>query len=400
LLEGHLSIQPEISASYYFDNNATTRLLPQVKAKLIEVMDSDFGNPSSAHSFSDQSRYFINESRQHLAKLLNCSTSNLIFTSGATEGNAMVLRTLLEKPKESLLISSKTEHASVHNAAEYLESKGVSVIWLSVDENGLIRNTELEDALRQNSEYTNILVSIVWANSETGIVQDIESLSSTARKYGAYFHTDASQAVGRISIDLSEFAIDFLTFTGHKLHAPSGIGAVYAKNWSILSPLLIGGEQEFGMRSGTENVLHIAALGEAVRIRNEGFDSIRVQLGEFRDLFESVLKKQLSGIEVNGEKSDRVPNTSNIFFPGIDGRALLAQLDLRSVYCSQTSACSSMLPEPSRTLREMGLSFDDAFSSLRFSFAIDNTEEEIKRGAELVIEAVEHLRKTSIWREQ
>ena len=379
---------PENSTSIYFDNNASTNLSPPVIEDIQKLIASPLGNPSSAHSYADYSRRLIRESRSIIAQFLHCPESSVLFNSGATEGNTTVLQSLLAISGAKKLITTKTEHASIWKNAEYLESQGIEVDWLDVDANGIIDIEQYKAALKSKGTK---LASVIWANGETGVLQNIPDLALLAKERGALFHTDASQAIGRIEIDLDKSEIDFLTFTGHKLHAPKGIGVLFARNQNNLSPLLLGGDQESKLRAGTENVLHIHSLAVAIDDRFKNWNLHINSLKNLRDSFESKLMEALPHVEINGSSSDRAPNTSNVRFTGIDGPALLAQLDIANLYCSQTSACTSMMPEPSRTLRVMGLSEDEAFSSLRFSFAITNTLEEIYEGIFRIGKAAEKL---------
>lgn len=381
---------PVINSDIYFDNNATTRLLPEVKRTLTETINTSFGNPSSPHSFGDYSRDVIRNCKDSIAEILNCTTTQLILTSGATESNLSIFNSIIQSKNKKTIITTPSEHSSVSENVNFLQSKGFNTHVLEININGLINLTELEDLLKQQDT---VLVSIGWASNETGVIQPIKEISELCKKYNSLFHTDASQFVGRGKIDLQQINIDYLSFTGHKLHAPQGVGVLYIKNINNFTPLFRGGEQENGLRSGTENIIGISGLGSAIELRNKNLQNSINKLREIRDYFESTITKQIKDITINGSESDRVPNTSNILFHDIDGKALMAQLNMEGVYCSQTSACTSMIPEPSKTLRAMGLSVDDAFASLRFSFAIDNTLEEVDNACSIIKEKVENIRK-------
>lgn len=386
-----------VPLSIYFDNNATTNLIAPVIEALQELLSGPLGNPSSAHSYADYSRELIAGARSSVAELLCCPDSAIYFNSGATEGNATILRSLINMPAPKKLITTRTEHASVRKNAEYLNAQGVEVDFVDVDANGELDMDQYFASLKTAGTK---LVSVIWANGETGVLQDVHRLAALAKEQGALFHTDASQAVGRIHIDLSESDIDFLTFTGHKLHAPQGVGVLYARSRRRLTPLLLGGEQEFHLRAGTENILHIHALGAAVEDRLAHWDHYISMLEGLRDSFESMLLSALPVARVNASRGSRVSNTSSIQFIDIDGQALLAQLDIAGLYCSQTSACTSMMPEPSATLRAMGLSEDEAFSSLRFSFAVTNKHTEIVEGISRIVQVAEKLSPLSLYRER
>ncbi len=380
---------PEISTDYYFDNNATTRLTTTVKNSMIKLLSTPYGNPSSPHSFAEHSRCVIESARDEVSKFLHCESNSIIFNSGASEGNSTVLQSLLSYSGKKVLITTATEHASVSQNAEYLASQGVKTVIIPVDSNGIIDTKKYENALKETGAK---LVSFGLVNGETGVLQDIERLAIIAKEQGSWFHTDASQAVGRIKIDLSTAKIDLLTFTGHKLHAPQGVGVMFARNKDFVRPLLYGGEQELNLRAGTENILHIYALETALSERKENWLELTKKLSVLRNQFETEVLNKIPDVIVNGADVERVPNTSNIMFQGVDGQALLAQLDQKGIYCSQTSACTSMIPESSKTLRAMGLSVDDAYSSLRFSFAVDNTKDEVSEAVSILSEVVSHLR--------
>ncbi len=382
---------PEMDSSIYFDNNATTRLIPEVIEELEKVIVTPYGNPSSAHSFGDFSRKIIQNARNNVSLLLGCNDDQIMFTSGASEANLTVLQNVLNRNDVAkCIITSPSEHSSIKENCAFLSFKGFHVIELSLDSNGIVNIDQLKKIVE---EHDISLVTIGWANNETGVIQPIEEIATICKESNIPFHTDASQFFGRGKIDVSKLNIDFLSFTGHKLHAPQGIGALYVKTPKMFIPLQRGGEQEHHMRAGTENVLGIAGLGKAIELRIRDFEDSQQRLQYLRDYFEKSIEKQIDGIRINGKKTLRTPNTSNIQFCGIDGRALVAQLDMADVYCSQTSACTSMIPEPSATLRAMGLSVDEAFASIRFSFAIDNTFEEIDRAVAIIKEKVETIRR-------
>lgn len=381
---------PEKNLCIYFDNNATTRLLPEIREELHTLIDTPYGNPSSPNSYSDFSRKILLKSREMISHFLKCFPDQIIFTSGASESNTMILNSVLNySNKNKCIITTPSEHASVKENCRYYESLGIKIKILGIDSNGLIDISELASFIE---EYKPSLVSIGWASNETGVIQPIEEISKICRNFDTLFHTDASQFIGRGEINLNSTQVDFLTFSGHKLHAPQGIGGLFIRNPGTFHSLIRGGEQEHGLRSGTENVIGISGLGKAIEIRMSNFEKTIVKLTELRNYFESSIKNMISDVIINGYGVDRTPNTSNIMFIGVDGQALMAQLDIAGVICSQTSACTSMIPEPSETLRAMGLSVEEAFSSLRFSFAVDNTFEEIDQACLLIKEKVEVIR--------
>ena len=387
---------PAKKTSIYFDNNATTRLLPEVREALHNIIDTPFGNPSSPHSYSDYSRSILQKSRGYISQFLKCFPDQIIFTSGASESNTTIFNALSLKPDtKHSIITTPSEHSSVTENCRFLGFRDTDIRVLQINRSGVISLTELADLIE---ECTPTLISIGWASNETGVIQPIKEITEICKIKGILFHTDASQYIGRGEIDLSAENIDFLSFTGHKLHSPQGIGCLYVKNPDSMHCLIRGGEQEHGLRAGTENIIGIAGLGKAINLRMRTLDQSLKKLKKLRNHFEKSIVSSIPNVIINGVMEERTPNTSNITFSGIDGRALLAQLDIAGVICSQTSACTSMIPEPSETLRAMGLSVDEAFSSLRFSFAVDNTMDEVDRACVLIKEKIEVIRKFYVLR--
>ena len=356
----------------YLDHNATTPVLPAVREKLIEVASATPLNPSSAHSAGELAARELETARHHVATLIGAEPERLIFTSGCTEGNNAVL---WHGAQDGAILTTAIEHSSVLAASERLEDEGFTVYWIHPNEDGRVTAEAVAATLDMALKNGPVgLLSVQWVNSETGVVQPIEEIVDICRAREVAVHTDAAQAVGKIHVDVSQVPVDFLTLTGHKFHAPSGIGAVYTRN--AIRPWFAGGDQEHGRRAGTENLLCIAALGEAARLRLEHFDVVQQHLAALRDRFESKLLEQFPWIRINGAEP-RVANTSNLRFGAIDGEALLAQLDCEHVAVSQASACASRRPTPSHVLLAMGLSEREAFSALRFSFGETNTDVEI-----------------------
>ena len=377
-----------MSETIYLDNNATTASLPEV----VDAISSVCRVPttaSSPHPLGLQCRHRLEAARAEIEDLLEAEPGTLIFTSGATEANNLALQgVLLSKLMQGgtpKLVTTCIEHSSILKAADFLEGLGVEVTLLGVDSKGQVRLEELEQALPAD------LVSIQWANSETGIVQPVEELARICRASHTPFHTDAAQAVGKLPISLTDTGIDFLSLTGHKFHAPPGIGALYVRDLNALTPQLYGGEQEFGLRPGTENLAGIVAMAEALAARYRDFDGCQRHMARLRDRLEALLLQCLP-IRIIGKDAPRTGNVTNLLFPGIDGQALVARLGRLGVYCSQTSACLASRPEPSYVLRAMGLSEEEAWCCLRFSVSVLNTEAEIERAAQLIIEAYRQLR--------
>lgn len=374
---------PEI----YLDNNATTHLADSVRATLRAAIEQDFGNPSSAHRSGEKTRRAIVEARDAVSALLGASADDLLFGSGATELNYWVLTHALRQSKRPHLITTEVEHSCVLETATSLEATGVRVTRLPVEHDGRIN---IEQLLRTIERGTS-LVSIQWVNNETGVIQPIHEIGEICMAMDVPFHCDAAQAIGKIKVDFSESGIDYLTVSAHKMHGPSGIGALCAKNRNALTPLLRGGSQEHGLRPGTENLLGIVGFGAAARERASSFNAACEFTTELRDHFEALILQAVPHVVVNGNIGYRVCNTTNLMFPGLDGAAIVALLDRAGVRCSQSSACTSSRPEPSYVLQAMGLSEEDAFASVRFSFSNRNTLIEAETAAAEVISVVERL---------
>lgn len=373
----------------YLDNNASTQPLDAVVEAVASTMRELFGNPSSAHSRGSVARHKLIEARETVASFLGAKADQIIFTSGGTEGNNTVLFGVLRSDVANRLVTTVVEHASVLRPAEEIKASGTDVVYLPVDGDGRIDCNFLEETL---SAPPSTLISIQWVNSETGVIQPIEDIAKLVRTYDALLHIDAAQAVGRLPININSIHVDFLTFSGHKLHGPLGTGVLYIRDPRYIKPLLFGGGQENGWRAGTENLPGIVGLAQACEVRaNELTEAIN-KMQKLRDRFEKQILANIPDVTVNGASAPRVCNTTNIRFSGLDGQALLARLDRLGVFCSQASACSSHRPEPSHVLRAMGLSEEDAFASLRFSFSVLNTEQEVERAVKAIRDSAERLR--------
>ncbi len=372
----------------YLDNNATTRPLPDVVNAVTEGMTTLHGNPSSPHSQGRVAKEALARARMQVAQLVNLDEDCVVFTSGGTEANNLVLQSALGQKTKARLITTAVEHSSIMNTAYALETDGVELLVLPVDEHGVASIDELVSALEQPTT----LVSIQWANSETGVMQPIQQIGEICRQHDVLLHVDTAQAVGKIHIRLNELPIDFLTVAAHKIHGPQGVGAVLIGSRDSLMPISWGGEQESGLRPGTENLPGILGFGVAAQIRSENFDHAVSHMETLRDCFENQILNNLPDVKVNGRCSKRVPNTTSLMFPYVDGTAMMAQLEAQGIICSQTSACTSHLPRPSHVLRAMGLSNDQAFGSVRFSFSIQNTMEQAKHAAQIVCGVYQNLR--------
>ena len=371
----------------YFDNNATTRPLPEVVAAMADILGPAFGNPSSSHSGGERARRTLAAARDSVASLIGAPSVDLIFTSSGSEANNMVLFSGVD---DRGLVTSSIEHSSVVKTASAMQSKGVPVCYVSPNRAGEIEPDAVAAAIGESNPS---LVSIQWVNSETGVINRIAEIGQICRDAGVMFHTDAAQAVGKLDVDVRSLPIDFLTFTAHKYHGPAGVGIVYANDSSQLHPLIHGGDQEGGLRAGTENLAGIVGAGVAAKARAERQSETQEKLTRLRDHFESSLINEFPWIQVNGGNADRICNTTNLHFSGLDGQALVAQFDAVGIYCSQSSACTNLRPEPSYVLRAMGLSEKEAYASVRFSFGGENTIDELNSALSQMIPIVRKLRK-------
>jgi len=367
----------------YFDNNATTKPLPEVREEVLKVMGEDFGNPSSAHSTGKRARRYMSEARERLASLLGCGASKITFTGSGTESNNMAFYSCTQdKKKKCRVVTTSVEHSSIQKMCNYLCINGVDIKILNVDSGGLIDTGELESAINEDTT----LVSVQWVNNETGVTQPIEEIGNICREKGVPFHTDAAQAVGKMEMRVDELPFDFLSLTGHKFHSPPGVGAIYTRERYMLAPIMYGGFQEEGFRPGTENLPGIVGMGKAAEIRKRNLGELVSNMTGLRDRFEAMVLDFIPGTRVNGTREHRVCNTTSIMFGGYDGRKLIRELDRAGVRCSQSSACTNFEIAPSYVLCAMGLTEEEAYSSIRFSFSVENTFDEIDTAVGLIRE--------------
>lgn len=366
----------------YLDNNATTRPIAEVRAAMMEALEFSYGNASSAHSLGQKSRIKLVQSREHVATLLGAQPEQVVFTSGGTEANNQVIRSVTSAARKPVhIITTAVEHSSVLYTCRYLQDfEGVQVTYLRVDRNGVVDLTELENAFNEQTA----LVSIQWVNNETGVIQDIRSIGLICHDRGVLFHTDAAQAIGKLSVEVASLPVDFATCTAHKIHGPQGIGAVYSKDCNRLRPLLFGGPQESELRGGTENMAGIIGFGIAAMARHKNLVNDISCMGQMRELLEGGIRKAIPTVGIAGYDVERVCNTSNVMFPDIEGLALVAQLDRMGIQCSQSSACTNQRPEPSYVLRAMGLTEDEAYASVRFCVSCETTPPEIERAVNCI----------------
>jgi len=374
----------------YFDNNASTPVLPEVFEAMRPYFGEHFGNASSIHHHGQETRAAVERARESMAELLGCRASEIVFTSGGTEADNLAIFGLARAGDH--VITSTIEHHAVMNACNQLESEGCEVTRIPVDGQGQVDPDDVRRALRPNSK----LITIMMANNETGVLQPVEEIGKIAAAADAYFHTDAVQAAGKIRLEVKRIGCDLLSISGHKMHAPQGVGALYVRKGTILRPMLYGGRHERSRRAGTENVPGIVALGKAAELAREGIEQGDLAAMEIlRDRIERTILGEVEATGVNGEGASRVSNTTNIYFDFIEGEALVIALDLKGVAVSTGAACSSGAIEPSHVLTAMGLRPDRARASLRFSLGKQNTAEEVDFALGLVPETVAHLRELS-----
>lgn len=376
----------------YFDNNATTRVDPEVFEEIKPYFCQLYGNPSSMHTFGGQVGKKIREARERTASLIGCEPDEIIFTSCGTEGDNTAIRSTLEAmPEKRHIITTKVEHPAVLNLANHLVKKGYHLTLLGVDSEGRLDLDELKAAIRDDTA----LVSIMYANNETGNIFPLDEIAQIVKERGVQLHTDAVQAVGKISIDLKKLPVDSLVLSGHKLHAPKGVGALFVRKGSPFRPFMIGGHQERGRRGGTENVASIIALGKACELAQKHMSSENVQVRELRDALEKGLLQSVPDSRLNGCPSSRLPNTANISFKFVEGEAILLLLDQVGICASSGSACTSGSLEPSHVLRAMGVPFTYAHGSIRFSLSRFNTWDEIDLTLREVPKIIQRLRSIS-----
>ena len=352
------------------------------------VLGDAFGNPSSAHEAGNRGRENLRIARDAVATLIGVASGQLIFTGSGTEANAMVLASAAARRITARLVTTNTEHSSILKTCEHMISQESEVVFLPVNADGVIDLDQLDAAVTPDTD----LVSLQWVNNETGVVQPVQQALEICQQKGVPFHTDAAQAVGKIPIDLAQLPVDFLTLTAHKFHGPQGVGAAYVNSSRRLQPLFFGGDQEHGLRAGTENVPGIVGMGKAAELRQHRFATVVKHVSQLRNEFEKRICELLPDVRINGQAASRVCNTSNLLFVGIDGQALVAHLDQDGIRCSQSSACTNQRPEPSYVLRAMGLSEEEAFASVRFGFSEENTGEEIDFVVERVVNHCIRLR--------
>lgn len=379
----------------YMDNNATTAVRPEVLDAMLPFYREQFGNPSSVHWAGRAVSGAVEKAREQVAKLINCSPAEIVFISCGSEGDNMSLKGTVDalRDKGDHIITTTVEHPAVLETCKALEKQGVRVTYLPVDHNGMLNLAELEAAITDKT----ILISVMWANNETGNLYPIEEIGAIARKYKVRFHTDAVQAVGKVPVDVQKANVDLLVISGHKLGAPKGVGAIYIRRGTRLTPFMHGGHQERNRRAGTHNVAGIVGLGVACELSGAHLEVEASRIRALRDRLEQGILERVPEIKLNGHPDPnlRLPNTLNVSFAYIEGESLLLNFDMKGIAASSGSACTSGSLEPSHVMGAMCVDVVLAHSSTRFSLGTDNTEEDVDYVLEILPPIVQRLREMS-----
>ncbi len=380
-----------MESSVYLDYNSTTPTDPAVIDAMMPFWHEAWANPSSAHGVGNQVRRAVDRAREQVAAFIGAEEpSEIIFTSGATESNNTVIHgALSQATKSTSLITSPTEHAAIIGPAQHRESEGGSVLWIVVDKNGLPDLNAFDDLLKTT---TNPLISLMWANNETGVINPISTLAERAAEHGALFHTDAVQMAGKRSIRIQDFPIQMLSISGHKIYGPKGIGALYVRRGTRMAPHMIGGHQERARRAGTENVPAIIGFGKACELAATSMETDAIRINSLRDQLEKGVLATCKGAVLHGGDVDRLPNTSNISFERLDGEAILFMLDDQQIYVSTGSACESGSLEASHVLKAMGVASTHLSGAIRFSLGKQTTERDVQRLIEVLPPIIDRCR--------
>jgi cysteine desulfurase len=379
---------------FYFDHNATTPVAPEVLETLVQCLGQVYGNASSIHHFGQSAKQRLEAARRQLASLIHCRPTDLIFTSGGTEADNLAVLGVVRAagPRAAHVITSAIEHPAVLAPCMQLEREGVAVTRLRVGATGVLDPSDVRRALRPET----LLISVMHANNELGTIQPIAEIAGIAREAGVAMHVDGVQTLGKIPVDVEALGVDLYSMSGHKLYAPKGVGALYVRKGTKLAPILFGGHHERDRRPGTENVPGIAALGAAAELATRNLSEDSERLSALRDRLENSVLDRIQGTGINGSRGARTPNTSNIYFDGVDGEALVISLDLRGFAVSTGAACSSGALTPSHVLTAIGLSSDRARASMRFSLGHSNTVEQVDALVDALEVSMAHLRRISM----
>ncbi|MDY6842723.1 MAG: cysteine desulfurase NifS [Thermodesulfobacteriota bacterium] len=376
----------------YVDNNATTKVAEEVVEEMLPYFSDYYGNPSSMHFFGGQVEKVLVNAREKVADFLGAESSEIIFTSCGTESDNAAIRGVIESyPQKRHIVTTRVEHPAVLNLCTHLRKQGYRVTELGVDKKGRIGLDELRESITDDT----VLVSIMYANNETGVIFPIEEAGEIIKSKGVIFHCDAVQAAGKIPLDMRKSTIDLLSLSGHKLHAPKGVGALYVRKGTRFMPFIIGGHQESGRRGGTENIPYIVGLGKACLLAAKNIKEEQMRVKKMRDRLEVELLKRCPDVRVNGDRDNRLPNTLSMSFEYVEGESILLLMSEKGIAASSGSACTSGSLEPSHVMRAMGIPFTAVHGSIRFSLSRYNTNEDIEYIIENVPPIIYHLREIS-----
>ena len=375
----------------YLDHNATTPLDTRVLEAMKPYLTEAFGNASSPHYYGRLAKQALEESRGMVAKAIGAKPGEIIFTGGGTEADNLALRGIAHRKGKGHIITSSIEHHAVMRTCNDLERHGFTVTYLPVDSQGRVDPDDVKKSIRKDT----IIISVMYANNEAGVIEPIAEISEVAREHGVPFHCDAIQAVGKIVVDVRELCTDLLCLSSHKIYGPKGIGALFVRDWIELSPILTGGHHERGLRAGTENIAAIVGFAHALKIAIEEMDSYQIRVSALRDKLESDLLNGIDQVEIHGVKAERLPHTSCIGFASAEAESILLHLDLKGIAASSGSACTTGDPEPSHVLLAMGISPELAQGSIRISLGRENTEEEVDYTVKVLKGTMRNLRRIS-----
>ena len=383
----------ERTSRVYLDNNATTQVRPEVIEAMLPYLSTNYGNPSSIHSFGREAKTALDEAREKIAAVINSKPREVFFTGSGSESDNWAIKGVLYANSEvgNHIITSQIEHSAILKTCKFLEEQGFEVTYLPVDRDGMVSLDDLRDAITDRT----VLISIMHANNEVGSIQPLEEIGAIAKEAGVYFHTDAVQSFGKLPIDVKEMKVDLLSLSGHKIHAPKGIGGLYVRRGIPFDPLIHGGEQERGKRAGTENIPFVVGLGVAAEISLRNMAEEAERLRRLRDKLQNGIEEKIDHIYINGHPSERLPGTLNVSFERVEGESILLSLDLKGIAASSGSACTSGTVEPSHVLLAMGISQQLAQGSVRFSLGGDITDEDIDYVLETLPSIMDRLRALS-----
>lgn len=380
----------------YLDNAASTQIHPEVIEEMIPFLKEQYGNPSSIHRLGRLSHKAIQNARKKIADLIHCKPEEILLTSGGTESNNTALFGIANSNSKKYIITSSIEHEAILEPCKKLEKEGSEITYVPVDSDGLVNSEKIGESISKDT----CLVTIMFANNEVGTIQPIKEISKICKENKVIFHTDAIQAVGKVDINVKELDLDLLSLSSHKINGPKGVGALYIKKGIQIDPFILGGGQENGLRSGTENVASIVGFGKACQLAKENMESNISNFTSLRDSLVSKITKQISHVTFNGHKEKRIPNNAHFTFLGVNGEDLIIKLDENGIAASTGSACSVRVQKASHVLKAMGFDHEQITGSLRLTVGISNNESEIEKTVEILKKVVKELREFSPYKEK